>query len=179
MFSIQPLKNKGFTLVELAVVISIIIIISLYAPSFFSDMVLERQVRNIALQFHQDLLFIQNLAVSQGTDPSLHPNDSSLRKFEIYFYPSLNCYYVEADDNAVFISPTNYTGKIYIRNFGTNIKFSLQNNNFDSSYIAFNNRYLPFPSGGNVITVSTINENKILTVTISPIGRLKIDWIKK
>lgn len=170
--------KKGFTLAEIAIVIAIIVIIMSFLPSLYSDMIVNKEIYNSALQIHQDLLLIQNLALTHSTDPRYYPDNSEKRKFEIYFYPSLNCYFIEMDEKAHFISPQNYSGKVIKREFSSSLEFLLEKNNYDGSYIAFNNQNIPYPND-NKITISTKNKNKIITIFISQIGRIKIEWEKK
>jgi hypothetical protein len=138
-----------------------------------SGVIVERQVYNAATQIQQDLLLVQNLAIT-------HSSDSSSGRFEIYFYPDpdSNCYYVEESEDAKFVSPSNITGKVITRQFSSALKFSLSSN-LSGGKINFNNFGNPNPSGEGTITISNTSESKVVTVTISTIGRVKIDWITK
>ena len=168
-------NRRGFTLIELLIVIVIIIILVGVGVPLSAGYITERNVYNAATQVQQDLLLVQNLAITHSTDPSAHPADLALRKFEIYFYPLENKYYVEAAEDAIFTSPTNLTGKVITRKFSTALKFSDYSG---GGYVAFDNQGIPYPSKGT-ITISNTSESKKLTVTISTIGRVKIDWITK
>ena len=131
----------------------------------------ERNVYNAATQIQQDLLLVQNLAIT-------HSSDSTSGRFEIYFFPSLNKYYVETTEDAELdttdpSNPTIKTGKVITREFSTALKFSS-----DLDYIAFNNQGIPYPNE-SIITISNTSESKVIKVTISPIGRVTIDWITK
>jgi prepilin-type N-terminal cleavage/methylation domain-containing protein len=159
--------RKGFTLIELIIVIAIIIILTGVAVPLGAGYITERNVYNAATQIQQDLLLAQNLAITHSSDAS--------GWFEIYFYPSGNKYYVETTEDAVFTPPSNMTGKVITRKFSTALKFSGYS---DGGYVAFDNQGIPHPSGG-VITLSNTSESKVVTVTISPIGRVKIDWVLK
>ena len=167
------IKRRAFTLIELIIVVAIIIIIGATAPMLSSGVIVERQVYNAATQIQQDLLLVQNLAIT-------HSSDSTSGRFEIYFYPSDNKYYVETTEDAVFASPSDMTGKVITRKFSTALKFSL---NPSLSKINFDNFGSPYEDGvklnEGVITISNTSLNKVLTVTISTIGRVKIDWITK
>jgi prepilin-type N-terminal cleavage/methylation domain-containing protein len=169
------IKRKAFTFIELIIVIAIIVIISATAPMLSSGIIVERQVYNAATQIQQDLLLVQNLAITHSTDPSANPSDPVKRMFEIYFYLSGNTYYVETTEDAVFTSPSNMTGKVITRKFSTALKFLDYSG---GGYVAFDNQGIPYPSGG-IITISNTSESKVVTVTISTIGRVKIDWITK
>ena len=161
-------NRRGFTLIELLIVIVIIIILVGVGVPLSAGYITERNVYNAATQVQQDLLLVQNLAIT-------HSTDSSSGRFEIYFYPLENKYYVEAAEDAIFTSPTNLTGKVITRKFSTALKFSDYSG---GGYVAFDNQGIPYPSKGT-ITISNTSESKKLTVTISPIGRVKIDWITK
>jgi prepilin-type N-terminal cleavage/methylation domain-containing protein len=160
------IKRRAFTLIELIIVVAIIIIISATAPMLSSGVIVERQVYNVATQIQQDLLLVQNLAITHSSGAS--------GWFEIYFYPSKNTYYVETAENAVFTSPTNLTEKVITRKFSSALKFPLDLNPSDGWCIAFDNQGIPYPSVG-VITISNTSESKKLDITISPIGRVTID----
>jgi prepilin-type N-terminal cleavage/methylation domain-containing protein len=164
----MPAIRKGFTLIELLIVIVIIIILVGVGVPLSAGYITERNVYNAATQIQQDLLLVQNLAIT-------HSSDSSSGRFEIYFYPSENKYYLETTEDAVFTPPSNMTGKVITRKFSTALKFSGYS---DGGYVAFDNQGIPHPSGG-VITLSNTSESKVVTVTISPIGRVKIDWVLK
>jgi len=88
--------RKGFTLIELIIVSIIIVIgVSMIVP-LSVDYINEMQLYNCAVQIQQDILLIQNLAIT-------HSSDNAAR-FRIRFYPSLNQYIVEASDDANLVS---------------------------------------------------------------------------
>jgi len=172
--TVKNLKNRyGFTLIELIIVIAIIIILTGVAVPLSAGYIVERQVYNAATQIQQDLLLAQNLAITHSSGAS--------GWFEIYFYPSPsdNKYYVETTEDAVFNPSTKtiQSGKVITRQFSSALKFSLDSN-LSGGHIAFDNQGIPHPSGG-VITISNTSESKVVTVTISTIGRVKIDWVTK
>ena len=197
-------NRKAFTLIELIIVVAIIIILTGIAIPVSANYINGRQVYNAATQIQQDLLLVQNLAITHSTDPFAHPADPALRKFEIYFYPSENKYYVEATEDAVFTSPSDMTGKVITRKFSSTLGFpkffekdtppsvKLYDKNGvvksvpPENYIAisFNNFGIPtLYSDEGVLDSGIIIANSTLTkeikVTISPIGRVTIDWITK
>jgi prepilin-type N-terminal cleavage/methylation domain-containing protein len=171
-------NRKAFTLIELIIVVAIIIILAGIAIPVSANYINERQVYNAATQIQQDLLLAQNLAITHSSGAS--------GWFEIYFYPSDNKYYVETTEgpteaeDAKFDPSTKTVQheKVITRQFSSALKFSLDSGHTDGWYIAFDNQGIPYPSVG-VITISNTSESKKLDITISPIGRVKIDWITK
>lgn len=170
------IKRTAFTLIELIIVIAIIIILTGIAVPLTANTITERNVYNAATQIQQDLLLVQNLAITHSTDPSANPSDPAKRMFEIYFYFSQNKYFVEASEDAIFTLPTNLTGKVITRTFSSALEFSLDLEHSDC--IAFDNQGIPYPNEG-IITISNTSESNVVTVTISLIGRVKIDWVTK
>jgi len=199
-------NRKGFTLIELIIVIAIIIILVGVGVPLSTGYITERNVYNAATQVQQDLLLVQNLAITHSTDPFAHPVDPALRKFEIYFYPSENKYYVETTEDAEFdpVTKTIKHEKVITRQFSSTLGFpkffekdtppsvklydkngvvkSVPPENY--IVISFNNFGIPTlysdeddPDSGIIIANSTLS--KEIKVTISPIGRVKIDWITK
>jgi len=162
-------NRKAFTLIELTIVIAIIIILVGVGVPLSAGYITERNVYNAATQVQQDLLLAQNLAITHSS--------GAFGWFEIYFYPSDNKYYVETTEDAVFNSSTKTIQheKVITRQFSSALKFSGYS---DGGYIAFDNQGIPHPSVG-VITISNTSESKVVTVTISTIGRVKIDWVTK
>jgi prepilin-type N-terminal cleavage/methylation domain-containing protein len=162
-------NRRGFTLIELLIVIVIIIILVGVGVPLSAGFITERNVYSAATQVQQDLLLVQNIAITHSSGAS--------GWFEIYFYPSDNKYYVETTEDAVFNSSTKTIQheKVITRQFSSALKFPGYS---DGGHIAFDNQGIPHPSGG-VITISNTSESKVVTVTISPIGRVKIDWVLK
>ena len=162
-------KKAGFTLIELLLVIVIIIILTGIAIPVSANYINGRQLYNAATQIQQDLLLVQNLAITHSTDPSANPSDASKRKFEVYFYPSANTYYFEAEENSVFNSPSSMSGKVITRKFSSSIKVEGVSEGW---HIAFDNQGIPYPAGG---TIEISLGNKKLKVVISPIGRVTVE----
>ncbi|MEF3244983.1 MAG: prepilin-type N-terminal cleavage/methylation domain-containing protein [Caldisericaceae bacterium] len=62
------IRKKGFTLLELLIVIVIVaVFLSLVLP-FASDLAGKRHIENATIQFQQDLLLLQNLSITHGTN---------------------------------------------------------------------------------------------------------------
>ena len=175
-------KRNGFTLIELIIVLAIIIIIGATAPMLSSGIIVERQVYNAATQIQQDLLLVQNLAIT-------HSSDNAAR-FRIRFYPTQNRYVIEASEDANLVTGK---GKLIKRQFTSTVGFPLffGKNVPDSvvfgvkscppsSYldVSFNNSGVPHTGGGH-INIITQNGTKQAQVIVSIIGRVRIGWIKK
>jgi prepilin-type N-terminal cleavage/methylation domain-containing protein len=175
-------QRKGFTLIELIIVVTIIIILTGIAIPISSNYVVERQVYNAATQIQQDLLLVQNLAITHSTD--------NLARFRIRFYPAQNRYVIEASEDANLVSGQ---GKLIKRQFTSAIAFPLYFGKSvpDSvvfgvkscpalSYIdvSFNNQGVPHTGGGHINIISK-NGSKQVQVIVSIIGRVRIEWIKK
>jgi prepilin-type N-terminal cleavage/methylation domain-containing protein len=175
-------RRKAFTLIELIIVVAIIIIISATAPMLSSGIIVERQVYNAATQIQQDLLLVQNLAIT-------HSSDNAAR-FRIRFYPAQNRYVIEASEDANLVTGK---GKLIRRQFTSTIGFPLffGKNVPDSvvfgvkscpplSYldVSFNNSGVPHTGGGH-INIITQNGTKQAQVIVSIIGRVRIEWVKK
>ena len=139
----------------------IIIVLTGIAIPVSANYINGRQLYNAATQIQQDLLLVQNKAITYSAG-----KDSG--KFEIYFYPSANTYYFEADENASFSSPSSMTGKIVTRKFSSSIKIGGISEGW---HIAFDNQGIPYPAGG---TIEISLGSKKLSVEISPIGRVTI-----
>jgi hypothetical protein len=171
-----------------------------------SGVIVERQVYNAATQVQQDLLLVQNLAITHSTDPFAHPVDPALRKFEIYFYPSENKYYVETTEDAEFdpVTKTIKHEKVITRQFSSTLGFpkffekdtppsvKLYDKNGVvksvplENYIAisFNNfgeptLYCHSDDNDSGIIIANSSLSKVIKVEVTQIGRVKIDWIMK
>ncbi|MGC9125359.1 MAG: prepilin-type N-terminal cleavage/methylation domain-containing protein [Caldisericaceae bacterium] len=95
----QPMKysltNEGFTLIELIVVVTIIIILSAISIPYLRSFIVSQQLQNVAWQLRQDLssvkedaiLYQQDLRVYFCTDPS---NERNFYLFETYLKDPLN-----------------------------------------------------------------------------------------
>jgi prepilin-type N-terminal cleavage/methylation domain-containing protein len=195
--------KKGFTLIELLIVIVIIIVLTGIAIPVSVNYINERQVYNAATQIQQDLLLVQNLAIT-------HSSDSTSGRFEIYFYPSDNKYYVETtekpNEDAEFdpVTKTIKYEKVITRQFSSTLGFpkffekdtppsvKLYDKNGVvksvplENYIAisFNNfgeptLYCHSDDNDSGIIIANSSLSKVIKVEVTQIGRVKIDWITK
>ena len=175
-------RRKAFTLIELIIVIAIIVIISAAAPMLSSGIIVERQVYNAATQIQQDLLLVQNLAIT-------HSSDNAAR-FRIRFYPAQNRYVIEASEDANLVTGK---GKLIKRQFTSTVGFPLYfNKNVPDSVVfgvssvppkayvdlSFNNVGNPFQGGGHINLINK-SGSKQVKVIVSLIGRVRIEWVKK
>ena len=175
-------NRKAFTLIELIIVIAIIIILTGIAVPLSAGYITERNVYNAATQVQQDLLLVQNLAIT-------HSSDNAAR-FRIRFYPTQNRYVIEASEDANLVTGK---GKLIKRQFTSTVGFPLffGKNVPDSvvfgvkscppsSYldVSFNNSGVPHTGGGH-INIITQNGTKQAQVIVSIIGRVRIEWVKK
>jgi prepilin-type N-terminal cleavage/methylation domain-containing protein len=163
-------SRSGFTLIELLIVTAIIIIMAGIGIPLTASYVNERQLYNAATQIQQDLLLVRNMAIrySSGT---------SSTDFEIYFYPTVNTYYVETTKDAEFEPSTKLikSGKVLKREL--NSAFKLMGVN-DEERIAFDFQGVPHPSSKK-ITVATVSSSKSIIIDITPIGSVLLEGILK
>ena len=175
-------RRKAFTFIELIVVIAIIIILAGIGIPFTSNVIAERSLYNAATQVQQDILLIQNLAIT-------HSSDNAAR-FRIRFYPTQNRYVIEASEDANLVTGT---GKLIKRQFTSTLGFPLffGKNVPDSvvfgvkscppsSYldVSFNNSGVPHTGGGHINLINK-SGSKQIKVIVSLIGRVRIEWVKK
>ena len=152
------MSKAGFTLIELLLVVVIVVILAGIAIPVSAGFINERQLYNAATQVQQDLLLAQNLAITHSTTD----------KFKVTFSPSTNSYTVVTSEDST---------KIITRKFSSSLSFTVSFPG-GGNVINFDNQGIPHPGGG-VINISNTSSTKVVTVTISTIGRVKIDWVTK
>jgi len=190
-------KRKAFTLIELIIVIAIIVIISATAPMLSSGVIVERQVYNAATQVQQDILLIQNKAITYS---------SSGNRFVMRFYLASNTIAYQSTENAPALLTSNPTpgNGIIVRKMSSSIGFpayfgktspesigilTSPATKVTSGYIdlRFDNQGIPywssnggtFTSAGGYIILVNSSLSKQIKVEVTQIGRVKIDWITK
>jgi len=185
----RPTSKRGFTFLELVIVIALIMIIMGISFSVMPNVINERTVYNTAIQIQQDLLYTQNKAITNSST-------WNSGKFEIYFYPSDNIYYVESDINASFNPSTKtYTGKVYVRKMPSGVildKIVLATNDTipttvsspPTTYIKLTFDNFGTPNLFSVdntcgIFIKNSSGSKIVKVKISKLGSVSIEWVKR
>ena len=173
--------RKAFTFIELVIVIGVIIVLSGILTGVTSGFFIDRAMYNEATRIQQDILLIQNLAITNAS--------GSQYRFEIRFYPSLNKYIIEASEDANF---TTGEGKLITRQLGSTIGFpeyfgkSVPDSVLfgtssvpPSSYIdlSFNNMGVPYQGEGHINLIT--GSGRQIQVTVSVIGRVLIGWIQR
>ena len=163
-------KNRlGFTLIELLIVIAIIIILIGIAVPLSAGYITERNVYNAATQIQQDLLLVQNLAITHSTES----------KFKITFTNSKS-YTFETDESGSKTVTRNFPSSIEIYDLkinGANAYSFPKPFNFDNQG-RLHQTGDPNPCSIDIY-LQLNNGTKQIKVSVSPIGRVTIDWIKQ
>jgi type II secretory pathway pseudopilin PulG len=195
--------NPAFTLIELLIVIVIIIILTGIGIPISVAYINERQVYNAATQVQQDILLIQNKAITYS---------SSGNRFVMRFYLASNTFAYQTTENAPALlssNPTPGSGIVvrkmpstmgYPAYFGKNdpesigigtpdIKISGATKiTSDLVDLYFDNQGIPywsinggvnFSSSAGYIILANSSLIKQIEVSVSAIGRVTIDWITK
>jgi len=175
-------NRKGFTLIELLIVVVIIITLSGIAVPISAKFIAERSLYNAAVQIQQDILLIQNLAITHSS--------GNVSRFRIRFYPGLNRYVIEESEDANLVTGA---GKVVTRQlktvfafpfyFGKNVPDSVVfgvSSVPPKSYVelSFNNMGNPFQGGGHINLIDK-SGSKQIKVIVSVIGRVRIEWVKR
>ncbi len=181
MFGIHNLR-KGFTLIEILIVGVLIPILAGIAVPALSRLIAERTLYNAAVQIQQDILLVQNLAITHSSD--------NIARFRIRFYPAKNRYVVEASEDANLVTGS---GKLIRRKFPMTIGFPMYfgKNVPDSAVfgvsscppkayvqVSFNNMGNPHQGGGHITLMNKTGTMQI-KVIVSIIGRVRIEWVKR
>ena len=178
-------RRKAFTLIELIVVIAIIIILTGIGIPFTSNVIAERSLYNAAAQVQQDILLIQNLAIT-------HSSDNTVR-FRIRFFPQSNEYRIETTEDANIVSGK---GKIIKRKFSDAYGFPIYFGKSVPESVVFGKSRVPattatidlnfnnvgnpkMPGGAGHVTLINSTGSKEIKVIVSVIGRVRIEWVKK
>ena len=160
-------NRKGFTLIELIIVIAIIIILTGIAIPVSVNYINERQVYNAATQIQQDLLLVQNLSITHSTET----------KFKITFTNSKS-YTYEADEIGSKTVTRNFPSSIEIYDLkigGTSILPFPEAFNFDNQG-RLHQTGDPNPCSIDIY-IQLGGGVKQIKVSVSPIGRVTIDWV--
>jgi len=175
-------RRKAFTLIELIIVIAIVIILTGIGIPFTSNVIAERSLYNAAVQIQQDILLVQNLAITHSS--------GNTARFRIRFYPAQNKYVIKESEDANLVSGQ---GKLIKRKFPTSLGLPMffSKNVPDSvvfgvssvppkAYVdlSFNNVGNPFQGGGHINLINK-SGSKQVKVIVSLIGRVRIEWVKK
>lgn len=167
--SVMQIK-KGFTIIEIIIVVAIIIIMAGLAVPLSSDYVSSRQLYNIATQLQQDLLLVQNLAITHSTES----------KFPITFKSSSSYEYATDEAGTKKVERTLPSSvNIYdvkVGGAGVTLPVSF---NFDNQGIL--HKRLTGDTGTCTLEVyiQFTGGSKQIKVSVSPIGRVSVEWIKK
>jgi len=162
-------KKTGFTLIELLLVIVIIIVLTGIAIPVSANYINGRQLYNAATQVQQDLLLVQNLAITHSTET----------KFKITFIDAKS-YKYEKDEEGKVITARTFPSSINIYDLKINgSSASINNNSFN-----FDNQGRLRQTGSSSacyidIYLQLANGTKQIKVSVSQIGRVTIEWIKQ
>lgn len=193
-------QRSAFTLIELAIVIAIIVIMAATVPIITSGVVLDRQMYNMAAQLQQDLLLVQNMAI---THSSGGPSITGGTRFVMRLYVAEKAFAYQTTESPTSLAvsnPTPDTG-IVVRRMSSAFGFPASFGNTPlasvtigssttvmSGYVdvVFDNQGLPYwsvnggswTSGGTAGTIMIVNGSlsKQMQVDVSVIGRVSIAW---
>lgn len=200
-------QRSAFTLIELVIVIAIIIIMSALAPMLTSGIVLERQMYNTAAQLQQDLLLVQNQAITYSSGG---PSIADGTRFVMRLYLAENAFAYQTTESGASPSGPNPTlgiAGIVVRTMPSTFGFPAFFGNpaslpsvtigptgsstgvtsgyvdvvFDNQGLAYWADNSAFPQTSTPTTGSVMVTNssasKQIQVTVSVIGRVSIAWV--
>ncbi|MFA5784821.1 MAG: GspH/FimT family pseudopilin [Phycisphaerae bacterium] len=160
--SVQALRPRGFTLIEIMLVVVILSIAAMLAIPFAASGAAS-QLKAAATILAADLEYAKSMAISRGQD------------YWVEFNTSTNSYSIKDASDTVITNPL--TGKQYIINFSSDNRFSrvdITSVNFDAtgSTVGFDYLGSPQHTGGDLngageITLSA--GGSTLTVRIEPV----------
>lgn len=194
-------QRSAFTLIELVVVMAIMAIMGALVPMITSGVVLERQMYNAATQLQQDLLLVQNQAITHSSGGPRTPADKTW--FVVRLYLSSNAFAYQTTEGAAVlpVPPSNPTpgAGIVVRKMTSVFGFpaffgkpspasvTIGSASVTSGYVdvVFDNQGLPYWSqdGGTSWTLAgtkgsimIVNRSlsKQMQVDVSVIGRVSI-----
>ena len=190
-------RRPAFTLIELIIVVGVLIIVAAMVPGLTSGPVLDREMYNTAAQLQQDLLLVQNMAI---THSSGGPLDGSPR-YLMRLYLGDNAFAYETTETYSALTPSvpSPSSGIVVRQmtsvfgfpafFGKTDPASVKvgsSTTATSGYVdvVFDNQGLPYwsvnsapwTSGSGSIVVTNRSALKRIRVTVSVIGRVSIAW---
>lgn len=187
-------QRSAFTLIELVVVMAIMAIMGALVPMITSGVVLERQMYNTAAQLQQDLVLVQNMAI---THSSGGPSISGGTRFVMRLYLSSNAFAYQTTEGSAALpvsNPTAATG-IVVRQMPSTFRFASATVDASTSVtvtsgyvdVVFDNQGLAYwavngpafqqATGSVMLTNSSLS--KQIKVVVSPIGRATIEWVQR
>lgn len=94
--------RRGVTLIELLIVVAIVVILGATVPMLTSGVVVERQMYNTAAQLQQDLLLVQNMAITHSSGGPRTPTPLVEDKtwFTMRLYLSSNAFAYQTTEGA-------------------------------------------------------------------------------
>jgi len=193
------IRRPAFTLIELIIVVAVLIIVAAMVPGLTSGPILDRRMYNAAAQLQQDLILVQNMAI---THSSGGPGYSSGSRYVMRLYLSSNAFAyqtTEAGASPSESSPTPGAAGIVVRQMGSvfgfpaffgktspaSVTIGSTNVTSDCVDVVFDNQGLPYwsqddgttwTSGTGSIMVTNSSASKQIQVTVSVIGRVSIAW---
>ena len=194
-------RRPAFTLIELIIVVGVLIIVAAMVPGLTSGPVLDREMYNTAAQLQQDLLLVQNMAI---THSSGGPLDGSPR-YLMRLYLGDNAFAYETTETYSAPTPSvpSPSSGIVVRKmtsvFGFPASFgktspasvTIGSSPVTSGYVdvVFDNQGLPYwrvndglwTSRGTAGTIMIVNKSlsKQMKVDVSVIGRVSISWVQR